>query len=88
MQKLKKIIIEGWPNQKIKIDEDIRQYFTFNDELIVCENLIFKAMQVVIPRSIRITIMKKLHVTHQGKRNTIKRAREIVFWPGINRDLQ
>ena len=88
MQKLKKIILEGWNNQKSKIYVDIRQYLTFNDELTVCENLIFKGMQVVIPRSIRITIMKKLHVTPQGIRSTIKRAREIVFWPGMSRDLQ
>ena len=59
MQKLMKIILEGWLNQKSKIDEDIPQYFTLNDELTVCENLIFKGMQVVIPRSIRITIITK-----------------------------
>ncbi|KAK7098352.1 uncharacterized protein [Littorina saxatilis] len=40
------------------------------------------------PESQREDIMEQLHYGHQGIEKTRLRARESVFWPGINKDIE
>ena len=53
----------------------------FRDELTYCDDVIYKGKQVVIPAEIQDFIKSKLHKFHLGINSTIRRAREIVFWP-------
>ena len=43
--------------------------------------------RVVIPPSLRRTVLENLHAAHQGVSSMELRARSIVFWPGITADI-
>lgn len=48
--------------------------------------MIFKGLRCVIPTSIRGSIKQKLHQAHTGIESTLRRARDTVYWPGMNKD--
>ena len=59
----------------------------FPDELSAQDGLIFKGQRCVIPLSLRTKIKEKLHGAHTGIQSRLRRARETVYWPGMNSDL-
>ena len=83
MQQLHNMIQSGWPEVKQKVPLSLRQYFGFRSELVTNDGLIFKGQQVIIPTDIRPEIIKKLNQSHQGVQSTLRRARDVVFWPGM-----
>ncbi|XP_043246608.1 uncharacterized protein LOC122394090 [Amphibalanus amphitrite] len=44
--------------------------------------------RLVIPQRLRRTVLEALHASHLGKEKTKARARQIVYWPGIYRDVE
>ena len=49
---LKTIIRQGWPATK-EVSENIRDYFSFREELPIQNVLVFKGERLVIPTSMR-----------------------------------
>jgi hypothetical protein len=85
---LKQIIIDGWPEDIKQCHNDIRPFFNHRECLAVEDGLIFKGRQVLIPESNRPIILEQLHASHQGVQKTQALARQSVFWPGINKDIE
>ena len=50
--------------------------------------IILDGHRIVVPKKERRTILTKLHTSHQGIERTKRRARQTVYWPGINFDIQ
>ena len=46
-----------------------------------------KGDRLVIPSSMQVQILAKLHESHQGIEKTRLRARATVYWKNINRDI-
>ena len=87
LQQLKKTIISGWPDTKKEVPTCLHPYFLVRDELSAQDGLIFKGQRCVIPLSLRTKIKEKLHGAHTGIHSCLRRARETVYWPGMNSDL-
>ena len=87
LQQLKKLIVSGWPDTKQEVPVCLHPYFAVRDELSVQDGLIFKRQRCVIPVSLRARIKEKLHGAHTGIQSCLRRAREAVYWPGMNSDL-
>lgn len=64
------------------------QWKPFTHELSVVEGILFKGSKVVIPRSLRPEILKRVHEGHLGISKCKARARLLVFWPGLNADIE
>ena len=62
-------------------------YFSVRDELATQDDVIFKGQRAIIPKSLRQKIREKLHVALTGIQSCLRRAREAVYWPGMNKDL-
>ena len=58
------------------------------DELAAQDDVIFKGPKCVIPMSLRPKIKEKLHRSHIGIQGCLRRAREVVYWPNMNRELE
>ena len=83
------VIQSGWPDEKTSLPEEVKDYFNFRDELAVQNGLIYKSYRVVVPESARKTLLNLIHSTgHQGIQSSVRRAREAVFWPRMNCDIQ
>lgn len=85
---LKEMIVQGWPVNIQQCHTDVRQFFNFRECLGVDDGIIFKGRQVLIPKTAQGEILRQLHISHQGIQNTQALARESVYWPGINKDIE
>ena len=85
---LKAVILNGWPNQRERLPTELRQYFNVRDELAAQDGVIFKGPKCVIPMSLRPKIKEKFHRSHIGIQGGLRRAREVVYWPNMNRELE
>lgn len=84
MQALEKVIREGWPETKIDLPCDVTPYFNVRDELSAQDGIIFKGDRCVVPKSLRPEVLSRIHRSHIGVEGCLRRARESVFWPGMN----
>ena len=76
-------IENGFPPRADKSCSAIRQYWNVRSKLSLHDNLATMDGRVVIPASCRSTILKNLHSAHQGVSKMMARARDTVYWPGI-----
>ena len=88
MKSLRDVIMNGWPEEKKLLPTEIWVYFQSRDELTVQDGLIFKGDRVVIPASLRREIKEAIHSAHVGIEGCLRRARECVYWPGMNADVK
>ncbi|RXN21973.1 Transposon Ty3-G Gag-Pol poly [Labeo rohita] len=88
LQRLCNILKSGWPSSQSKLPVEIRKYFPFRDELTVDEDIIMKGQKVVVPESLRSEYVTIIHRGHPGLEATKRRARGIVFWPSLNKDIE
>ena len=87
LKRLRQVIIDGWPNTKQGCSPDITEYWNCRAELSVVEDIVYKGSKIVIPKSLRKAMLKKIHAGHLGIEKCRKRAREVMYWPRINQDV-
>lgn len=85
---MKETIFVGWPDNQKDLPPCLRQYWSYRDELTVDNGVIFKGNRVLVPPSQQQDILRNLHTGHLGITKTQLRAREDVYWPRINKDIE
>ncbi|XP_070384992.1 uncharacterized protein [Dermacentor albipictus] len=61
---------------------------SFEGELSHVNGVLLKGCKVVIPATMRKETLERIHQGHLGINKCKSRARHLVFWPGINRDIE
>ena len=87
MQLLQQQIQTGWPEHRSPVPPDIRAYCQDRQELTTQDGLIYKAHNILIPPKLRRDTLTKLHQSHQGMAKTKRLARESIYWPGMNAEI-
>ena len=77
----------GWP-VKSTLPGVIKPYHQVASELTVEKGLLMRASRVVIPAALRVSILDKLHMAHQGIVKSRERAKQSVWWPGLSHQLE
>ena len=80
LQKLRDIILQGWPANKVDVPECVLPYFDSRDELTVHDALVFKRDLLVVPTSMRRELLAVAHSTHIGIEGCIRRMRDTLYW--------
>ena len=88
MNNLKKMMINGWPENKADVPDELKVFFSYRDELNITDELIFKGEQVIVPSSLRRDFKRRLHTSHLGVDSMLRRARSCVFWPNMSSELK
>ena len=88
MQELIRVVNAGWPNRVTQVVAAIRPFWIHKDLLTVVDGLLLRGHQIVIPKSMRGEILKLAHDGHLGIVKTKKRARQSVWWPQMNSQLE
>ena len=88
MSELKRLIQEGWPEEISQVPESMRCYYSFREELISQEGLIFKGDRLVIPKALREDMMQRMHRSHLGIQGCLSRGREVMYWPRMNEEVK
>ena len=61
-----------------------KPYVTFIDELTIVNGVILKGQRVIVPENMRAEM---LHCGHLGIEKCKRRARDILSWPNMNKDV-
>ena len=88
LSSLTSTIITGWPETRSSCSEKIQKYWNTRHELSIANGIVLKGDKIVIPATMRREILQQLHHSHMGMEKTKQRARSIVYWPGINRNIE
>ena len=85
---LKHTIMQGWPKNIKQVPLELQPYWTFREELTIEDGLILKGTRIVIPNKQQQAILKQLHEDHLGLNKCKLRAKETVYWPRLNTELE
>ena len=85
---LAKTVHEGWPKTIKDCPHSIQSYWYFRDQITCEDGIIYKGTRLIIPKSERASTLKVLHMGHYAVDKMSLRARETVYWPGINEDIR
>ncbi len=78
----------GFPDKKPEALGILQDFWNVRDNLTSQDNLVLRGAQIVVPAAMRKEVLADLHHSHQGIERTKRRARQTVFWPGINSDIK
>ena len=84
LQQLKCVITHGWPDRSSSVQECVKPNFNVRYELVTNNGIIFKGSYCVVPSSLRPKILERIHAAHVGVEESLRRACESVYWPGMN----
>lgn len=76
-------ICNGWPKNRREVSECVRVLWPYRGSLQFIDGMIFKDNRVYIPQGIRGVMLDKVHEGHLGIERCKRRAREVMFWPGM-----
>ena len=84
-QKLAEYCEEGWPDIA-KLPNSMRAYWSSQGEISWVQGLL-KGCQIIIPSSMQLEILERIHEGHQGIVKCRRRVRESVWWPGVSKQI-
>ena len=87
-QVLAKVICHGWPESKSMLPVEVLPFWDYRDEMAVYNGVLYRGERVCIPAEMRKETLQAIHSSHLGVVNCKKRARELVFWPGMNKQIE
>ena len=64
LQKLRELILDGFPDSKRSMPPELSPYFQVRSELSIAEELIFKGDKIVIPSALRKEMKERIHMGH------------------------
>lgn len=88
LRELKSTVRTGWPSDKKKVNELVKPYFKLQDDIFLEDELLFLNSRIMVPKSLQRMVLDLLHQSHLGIEKTKSRARSLVYWPDINKDIE
>ena len=78
---------DGWP-EKHELSGALRPYYPLRAEITIENELLLRGSRIIIPASMRLEMLDKIHTGHQGIKKCRERACQSVWWPGLSRQLE
>jgi hypothetical protein len=78
----------GWPENSKQICDNVQYYYKFRADITIDDNLLFLNHRLIIPKALRLDIIKKLHEGHLGMTKMKQSAREMYYWPKIDDHIE
>ena len=86
--KVKSLVINGFPGGKAELPDDLKPFWSVRNDLVFDDELIMYGCRLFIPSALRYQVLFNLHESHQGVTRTKERARLAVYWLEIDRDTE
>lgn len=88
LETLKTTVLTGWPERREQCPVQIRDYWNFREEISLHNGILFKSQRVIVPKAMRPEMLSRIHSSHQGIAACLRKAKDIVFWPGMNSEIK
>lgn len=82
------LIMDGWPVVKSLCPALALRYWDYRDELGTYHGLVVRGDRICIPASMRAEMVEAIHKPHLGMVKSKQRARDLVFWPSMNKQIE
>ena len=82
------VLRTGWPDNKRDLPTALLPYFSYRDELTTQDGIVLRGDRVTIPSSMRPEMIEKVHAGHLGINSCLRRARDLIFWPGMSKEIR
>ena len=83
---IKRYCREGWPSKQ-EVAGAVQPYYSVSAEISIANGLLLRGSRIIIPASMRLSMLDKVHTGHQGITKCRERARQSIWWPGLSRQL-
>ena len=87
MMILLNMIHRGWPQRRRQTPVEIQEFWNYRDEMSEIDGVVMKGDRIVIPATLRSEMLARVHDNHLGIEKCRRRARDIIFWPQMNRQI-
>ena len=85
---LKHSITQCWPSTIKEVPSVLQSYWTFREELTIEDVIILKDTRIALPAQKHEAVLKLIHEGHLGLNKCKLHAKETVYWPGLNNQLE
>lgn len=86
LQAVARYVNMGWPAQVTQMPHSLHKFHIARAHLSVAEGLLLYDDRIVVPLSLRKTVLSQIHEGHQGLTKCRRRANMSVWWPEFGRD--
>ena len=87
-QALRRLVQDGFPEKKSELAESLKPFWAVKEGLAIDDELVVYGCRLVIPHSLRASMLVRLHDAHQGVTRSQQRARLTMYWPGMEKDIE
>uniref|UniRef100_A0A915E576 RNA-directed DNA polymerase n=1 Tax=Ditylenchus dipsaci TaxID=166011 RepID=A0A915E576_9BILA len=85
LQEVLSALQNGWPED---ISPKVMPYYNRRNGLSALDGCILYVDRLIIPQSLRLEVLRLLHESHPGIVRMKSLARQHVYWPGIDSDIE
>ena len=86
LQTLKRVVLQGWPEDRADVPAVAMPYFSMRDEITVQDALLFKGDRIIIPASLRAEMRARIHVSHWCRWMLAPCSRMFILARHVERD--
>jgi transposase InsO family protein len=86
LSKVVSLTLNGWPDRVTS--EELKPYFTRRLELTMIQDCVMWGQRVIIPNSLRGSVLSLLHDQHPGMTRMKMLARSYVWWPNMDSEIE
>lgn len=79
---------EGWPETINSVPDNVKHFFKLRHEVTIDQKLLFMNDRLIVPKSLRLTILKKLHEGHIGITKMKQTVRGLYYWPQMDAHIE
>ncbi|XP_031571389.1 uncharacterized protein K02A2.6-like [Actinia tenebrosa] len=88
LNELYSVILTGWPDSKEEVPHNVRPFWNVRDKLVVLDGIVYRGMRIVVPQTMRASMLDVIHNTHLGVVKSKQRAGETLYWPGMSAQIE
>lgn len=79
---------KGWPEKRRSVDRNLHSYWPMRHNISIQNGIVMVGDKIIIPQNFKKVILERLHLAHQGVQRTKAKARRVLYWPGMARDIE
>ena len=88
LETLKTTVLSGWPERRNECPVPVRDYWNYREEITIPNGILFKSQRMIVPKAMRPEMLSRIHSSHQGVASCLRKAKYILFWPGMNSEIK